>query len=555
MLSRVRRLAGGLLRRAGLNRPAVLRMEFTSQEDFTRFVDDPRARKRYSRLDLRLAPWFAPRPGWSGRLGPLSSVLQVRTAFDEAGGRARAQLWLTEPATAAYLVRAAYPLFFPVRRETGWGGHRVGIHPGAPTDQRWEPGGGVRPLLPATLKRRRLTEYEVVIDAAGEHWLGDLDGPVTLIQRPEAPPILIDPLVHRPVERRQPRHDTLSAAAAAVGDRLVVTSGEQVLLESALAAPLAATDLRRLALVTDIDLSRIGTGPHAAGRTAELAAYGAILHRAPSGLGLDPVLAGLITQPFEPLPLLDHANRSLNQVRAVMAGHTRTVGPAPSVSVLLSTVRPDLLDQILGELAAQTHPEVEVVIGCHGFPAPRRESFPENLRERIGPILEFGSDTLFGDVLAGLSAAASGDLVSKVDDDDLYGPHHLADLVMAWRYAQAQLVGRKLALVHFAEEDTLVVRRFFLEGYRWDAAGGASVIARGDLAAIGGWRSQRRAVDHGLMTRVADAGGLVYTCSGPGYIHVRHSAGHTWEVDQSRFREKYVETTMTGIPPAAYGVL
>ncbi len=239
-----------------------------------------------------------------------------------------------------------------------------------------------------------------------------------------------------------------------------------------------------------------------------------------------------------------------------MAGHTRAAtGPAPTVSVLLSTVRPDLLPQILDQLAAQTHPEVEVVIGCHGFPAPRRESFPDHLRERIGPILEFGSDTLFGDVLAGLSAAASGELLSKVDDDDLYGPHHLADLVMAWRYAQAELVGRKIALVHFEQDDTLVVRRFFLEGYRWDAAGATSIIARGDLAAIGGWRSQRRAVDHGLMTRVADAGGLVYTCSGPGFIHVRHAAGHTWEVKETRFREKFVETTMTGIPPAAYGVL
>ena len=451
---------------------------------------------------------------------------------------------------------AAFPAFYPVRATTGFGGHRVGIREGAPADQRWEPGGGVRPLLPKKLRQRRLTEYETAIDAAGEHWLGDLDGTVRLLERPTAPPVLIDPRVHRPLDRRQPRHDTLSATATITGSRLLLRSGTKVLADLPAAQPITATDLRSLALVTDIDVSGMGTGPVASARVAELAAYGAVLHGAPTGLDLDPVLAGLVSRPFEPLPLLDHANRSLNQVRAVMRGHTRAAaGPAPTVSVLLSTVRPDLIGQILGQLAAQDHPGVEVVLGCHGFPAPARASFPEPLRGLLGPILEFDAGTLFGDVLAGLSAAASGDLVSKVDDDDLYGPHHLSDLVTAWRYSEAQLVGRKLALVHFEQDDTLVVRRFFLEGYRWDAAGGASVIARGDLAAVGGWRSQRRAVDHGLMTRIADAGGLVYTCSGPGYIHVRHTAGHTWEVDEARFREKYLETTMTGIPAAAYGVL
>jgi hypothetical protein len=291
-------------------------------------------------------------------------------------------------------------------------------------------------------------------------------------------------------------------------------------------------------------------------RVAELAAYGAVLHGAPAGLGLSPALAALVEAPLVPGQLLDWANRSLAQVRAVMAAHTRmgTRRP-PSVSVLLSTVRPDLLGTILRQLAAQDHPEVEVVVGCHGFEAPERESFPPEVRARLGPMLSFDSSVIFGEVLARLSAVAGGDLLSKVDDDDRYGPHHLSDLVTAWRYSAAELVGRKLALVHFAESDTLYVRRFFLEGYRWDAAGGASIIARSDLFGIGGWRSQRRAVDHGLMTRVADAGGLVYTCSGPGYVHVRHHDAHTYDVDDTRFKEKYLDHTVAGIPPAALGEL
>ena len=557
MFTRVRRLAGGLLRRLGGDRSATLRLTFATPEDFASFLDDPRARTVHRSFELTVTGWRPARPDWTGRLGPLPGVRTVTASFDDASGTARLSLTTAEPVPAAELVRAAYPLFHPVRHTTGWGGQRIGVHPGAPADQRWEPGGGLRPLLPKKLKRRRLTEYEYLIDTTGEYWLGDLDGPPQLVERPAAPAVLIDPKVHRPLDRRQPRHDTLSATARVAGDRLLVAAGGAGLLDVPLAAPLTVADLRRLALVTDIELSGLGCGDAVSRRVAELAAYGAVLHGAPDGLALTPALTDLITTPYGQAPLLDWANRSLHQVRAVMHGHTRVlaIGRTPSVSVLLSTSRPALLDRILEQLAAQDHPEVEVVIGCHGFDAPLRESFPEHLRARIGPILAFDGSVLFGDVLAALSAAASGDLLAKVDDDDLYGPHHLSDLVMAWHYSEAQLVGRKLALVHFEEDDTLAVRRFFLEGYRWDAAGGGSVIARGDLAAIGGWRSQRRAVDHGLMTRIADAGGLVYTCSGPGYIHVRHTAGHTWEVDEARFREKYVEATLQGIPKAAYGVL
>lgn len=557
MLTRVRRLAGALLRRLGVDRRDQLRLTFTTPDQFAGFVDDPRARTAYSRFELTVVGWVAPRPDWAGRLGPLPGVRNCQLSCDAEAGSARLVLTTAAPVPAADLVRAAYPAFHPVRRSTGWGGQRIGIHPGAPFDQRWEPGGGLRPLLPRQLKRKRLTEYEYLIDAEGEHWLGDLDGPPTLVERPAAPAVLIDPKVHRPLDRRQPRHDTLSAVARAAGGRLLVTAGDTGLLDVPLADPLTAADLRRLSLVTDIEISGLGAGDAAGRRIAELAAYGAVLHGAADGLALAPALTELIGTPYTPVPLLDWANRSLHQVRAVMRGHTRalTTLPHPSVSVLLSTSRPALLNRILEQLAVQDHPEVEVVIGCHGFDAPARDSFPEHLRARIGPILGFDGSVLFGDVLAALSAAASGDLLSKVDDDDLYGPNHLSDLVTAWHYSEAQLVGRKLALVHFEEDDTLAVRRFFLEGYRWDAAGGGSVIARGDLAAIGGWRSQRRAVDHGLMTRIADAGGVIYTCSGPGYIHVRHAAGHTWEVDDSRFREKFVETTLQGIPKAAYGVM
>lgn len=553
-LQRIRNLRRRLLGRK--TEPPALRLDFSTPEQFADFLEDPRARRGFTRLEIRIDPWLAVRPDWTGRLGPVKGVTSCHAEFDHAGATATATVVLLAPVKAINLVRAAYPLFYPVRPETGWGGDRVGIVPGAAADQRWSPGGGVRPLFPKKPQDRAFTDFDIVIDADGEHRITDPKAPAVLLERPSAPAVLIDPKVHRPIERRQPSAQTISAAASVTGGRLLVRAGDTVLIDSPADEPLTTTKLRRLALVTDIEASGMGLGHAASVRTAELAAYGAIVHDAPATLDLHPDLLRLASAPFERLELLDHANRSLAQVRAVMRAHTRpfTTRPLPSVSVILATLRPDLLGRILDQLAAQDYPNIEVVVGCHGFPAPDPRSFPPKVQERLGPVLEFDRGVIFGEVLASLSAAASGDFIAKIDDDDWYGPHHVTDLVNAWTYSEAQLVGKKLALIHYEDTDTLVVSRLFLEGYRWGVAGGATMISRHDLASVGGWRSQIRAVDRGLWTRLEDAGALTYSCSGPGYVYVRHAGPHTWAAADMSFGERVVEQELTGIPPAALGL-
>lgn len=554
----LRRARRGIHRLLGRKpEPTALRLEFSTPEQFASFVEDPRARRTYSRLEIRVDPWLPVRPDWSGRLGPLKGVTSFRADFDDPGRTASATVDLLKPVPAIALVRAAFPVFYPVRPQTGWGGYRVGILPGAAPDQRWHPGGGVRPMFPKKTLEHGITDFDIVIDAEGEHRITDPREPWVLLERPAAPSVLIDPKAHRPLYRRQPSRETVSAVASLSGGRFVVRAGDAVLIDTPAEESLTATRLRQLAPVTDIDCSAMGTGHLASVRTAELAAYGAVVHDASGKLDVHPDLLRLVSAPFQQLELLDHMNRSLAQVRAVMRNHTRvlTTRPLPPVSVILPTIRPDLLARILEQMAAQDYPNFEVVVGCHGFPAPARGSFPPHVQKHLGPMLEFGRDVIFGDVLTELTVAASGEFIAKIDDDDWYGPSHLTDLVAAWTYSEAQLVGKKLTLIHYEETDTLVINRLFLEGYRWRLAGGAAIIATHDLAAVGGWRSQVRSVDRGLWTRIEDAGGLSYSCSGPGYVYVRHAGPHTWTVGDGHFDGPFAEKSITGIPPAALGVL
>ena len=86
-----------------------------------------------------------------------------------------------------------------------------------------------------------------------------------------------------------------------------------------------------------------------------------------------------------------------------------------------------------------------------------------------------------------------GDLLTKMDDDDLYAAHHIWDLVLARQYSGAQLVAKAVETVYLTRTNTTVQQ--FLGGaetYRWPhLAGGAMMIARGDLERVGGWRPVR----------------------------------------------------------------
>jgi LmbE family N-acetylglucosaminyl deacetylase/glycosyltransferase involved in cell wall biosynthesis len=133
---------------------------------------------------------------------------------------------------------------------------------------------------------------------------------------------------------------------------------------------------------------------------------------------------------YSRLSLEDFATRSLSMLEAHLgaAPTRREVTSGPLVSVVVRTRdRPELLAEALASVAASHYRRVEVVLVNDGGATPEVASgFPFALR-RIE--LREGRGRA-GAANAGL-AAASGELVGFLDDDDLVYPEHYATLVDA----------------------------------------------------------------------------------------------------------------------------
>jgi hypothetical protein len=201
----------------------------------------------------------------------------------------------------------------------------------------------------------------------------------------------------------------------------------------------------------------------------------------------------------------------------------------PTVTAVVSSMRPDDIETCLGYLAAQDYPEFEVVVGTHGYEVGRerlaqwRALLP---RVRVVPL---SAELPLGLVLGQLTRAGDGELVTKVDDDDHYGPHHVTDLVLAWHATGADVVAKGARFVYLPDLRKTIDRGWAApEAFNATAAGGTMLLSRGTLQQVGGWSTSSRHVDSDLITRVRTAGGVTYRTHAMEYVYVRRVGGHTW---------------------------
>lgn len=212
-----------------------------------------------------------------------------------------------------------------------------------------------------------------------------------------------------------------------------------------------------------------------------------------------------------------------------------------SVSVLLATNRPERVVDVIDRVAAQTHANVELVAALH---TPVDDGFVAGLHDRAEislQVIDASDAPTLGEVLDRAVERASGEIVTKMDDDDLYDHEHLFDLLDALAYSGATLVGKGSEFVYLAEIDT-TIRRFpnGVETANRNLAGGTLMIRREDLLAVGGWQPVPRGVDQALIDDVVAHGGTFHRTHGLGFVLNRHGTDHTWDVPVDYFLQQAV---------------
>ena len=223
-----------------------------------------------------------------------------------------------------------------------------------------------------------------------------------------------------------------------------------------------------------------------------------------------------------------------HRLDALLAG-TRFATPrgARTVSAVVPTNRPGQLDHVLSFVGRQDHPAVQLVLVLHGIEeeaslAARAKdagidelvvvSAPAELT--LGACMNLGVD------------AADGELIAKMDDDNLYGRAYLTDLVHAFDYTDAGVVGKLAHYVHLTASGAVLLRGAEHENRYVRLVQGGSMLMDGDLARQARFQDVPRAVDTTFLDKVGAQGVRVYSADRFNYVSVRRAdpSSHTWPV-------------------------
>lgn len=208
----------------------------------------------------------------------------------------------------------------------------------------------------------------------------------------------------------------------------------------------------------------------------------------------------------------------------------------PTVSLLVSTIRPHQLRSVFQTVGNLAGVELELVLATHGFHLPAHEL--RGLQQEFGvgevSVLERHRTVSLGNCLNDCVAASTGAVLSKMDDDDFYAPNYMLDMVHALSYSKADVVGKQAHYVFVAQSDVTVLRYADREHRFTNAVMGPTITAPRSVFENVQFQGLSLGEDTAFLRDVKSGGGRIYSADRFNYFQYRGNADHTWKIPDAK---------------------
>lgn len=214
-----------------------------------------------------------------------------------------------------------------------------------------------------------------------------------------------------------------------------------------------------------------------------------------------------------------------------------------NISAIVSTIRPHQVAHIFETVGKQRDVDVELILVAHKF-------LPDyDLLEKLAisnsvtsyKILELGEENTLGECLNAAVSVASGDFITKMDDDDLYGENYLFDQVAALRYSGASIVGKQAHYMYLSDSDATLLRFAEREHRFTNLVMGPTMLGHAAVFKAIPFSARNRGEDTQFLKDVMEHGGRIYSSDRFNFVQMRGNNGqtHTWGLSDA-------ELTATG---------
>jgi glycosyl transferase family 1/glycosyl transferase family 2 len=217
----------------------------------------------------------------------------------------------------------------------------------------------------------------------------------------------------------------------------------------------------------------------------------------------------------------------------------------PLVTIVCSSMRPQRARAVFEALQQQTYPAIEFVFvaNADGFDRDLLNELAASTTNTAAThVLHIDQSQPLGTCLNAALDIARGSYFAKWDDDDVYGPNFLTDLMLAFGYADAAVVGKTTIYAYIESTDTTVLREPGREFTHVNRVAGGSIVAdREQLGAIR-FATMPRGADTQFFRDCREHGLRLFSADRFNHLVYRHAtkSAHTWDVSDRDFARESV---------------
>ncbi|NIK77612.1 glycosyltransferase involved in cell wall biosynthesis [Paenibacillus castaneae] len=221
------------------------------------------------------------------------------------------------------------------------------------------------------------------------------------------------------------------------------------------------------------------------------------------------------------------------------------------VTIITSTIRPKLVEQVFNNYARQKwkSKELIIIINKNDIQMKRYEQKAkqyQNVRiyrmdeqKNLGECLNFGV------------SQAKYDYIAKFDDDDYYSPNYILESMHLFTHSKADVVGKRTCYFYFPHRSTLLLRRTSVPPYSpcVRIAGGTIMFHKRVFHHVRFSTQVYQGSDVRFVNACLKKGYHVYTTSSYNFVGIRRAnrKSHTWKVSDKKLlstkNAKIIHTT------------
>lgn len=207
----------------------------------------------------------------------------------------------------------------------------------------------------------------------------------------------------------------------------------------------------------------------------------------------------------------------------------------PGVSIIVPTFKEGYINNIFENYSRSNYPNKELVVilnkdtldikeyekKAHGFENVRVFHMDESFA--LGECLNFGIEN------------SKYDYISRMDDDDYYGPNYLTDLMNVFNYKDVQITGKNPVFVYFEDTSFLYILNHS------NPVMGATFLFKKEIIEKVRFRDIDFMEDYFFLLDCMNSGFKIYPSDKYNYVYIRHSNlhDHTFRKPSDKFIQTY----------------